>query len=231
MRETCWRCYRPIKLCLCERVHSFETNTRFVILMHPMEAKKMRIATGRLSHLSLKNSEIIVGINFDESDRVKELINSNENECYILYPGDEMLFSKDLKQNGKKKIIFVIDGTWPCAKKMMKLSTCLHSLPRISFNFNGTSRFAVKAQPGEYCLSTLESLVALISEMESAEIEGKHTLEGIQKMTELLDHLVEVQIAFASDESVPGYRKKAYKKAQDKQAFKKWQERSLFFKG
>ena len=105
--------------------------------MHPMEFKKEKVGTGRFSHLILKNSEVIVDISFDENKRLQEILTDPDYQTFLLYPGHETIdLGTDVlkaKLSGRAQFL-VIDGTWPCAKKMMKLSRSLHSLPRVSFD-------------------------------------------------------------------------------------------------
>ena len=51
------------------------TRTKFVILMHPYEHKRVKANTGRLTHLCLADSELHLGIGFDEQyhDRIFQL--------------------------------------------------------------------------------------------------------------------------------------------------------------
>ena len=65
-RETCYRCFWPKHLCWCDSIQPMDTRTRFVFLMHPKEFKQEKAATGRLTHLCLTNSEIQMGIAFDD---------------------------------------------------------------------------------------------------------------------------------------------------------------------
>ena len=54
--------------------------------MHPKEAYKQKIGTGRLTHLSLIDSELIIGVDFTENDAVNSYIN---NPAY--YPNRHMV--------------------------------------------------------------------------------------------------------------------------------------------
>ena len=42
--------------------------------MHPKEAYKQKTGTGRLAHLTLEDSEIIVGVDFTDNPRLNTLI-------------------------------------------------------------------------------------------------------------------------------------------------------------
>lgn len=228
-RQVCYRCRRPEVACFCKDLKSIDTHTRFVILMHPKEAKKEKVGTGRLSHVLLKNSEIIVGENFDDNEKVQSLINDSENACMILYPGnDSHNITNEKLTITKKLIIFIIDGTWPCAKSMMRDSKTLHLIPKISFDNSCESLFKIKQQPAKYCLSTIESLFYLIqglkkSDLENNELQNEVLLEGLNK-------IVEFQIACANDPKKSHYRKKGGYKAPSLRApSKKHLQRKVVF--
>ena len=83
-REECPVCRRAKKHCLCRYIKQFDNPFHFVILMSVAEAKYQRTGSGRLAHLTLKNSEIITGNDFTEDRRVNEIINDeNESSSYF----------------------------------------------------------------------------------------------------------------------------------------------------
>ena len=71
--------------------------------MHPMEFKKEKVGTGRFSHLILKNSEIIVGIEFDQNNEFLKALKDTRYDSYLLYPGDQSLVISEI-QNSSKRI-------------------------------------------------------------------------------------------------------------------------------
>jgi DTW domain-containing protein len=177
--RTCFKCYWFEEKCWCHLIEPFATETRFVILMHPKEARKERLGTGRICRATLVNSEIIIGIDFTENAQVNALIRDPGNACMVLYPGEKTLnISTDdiaplsaMAEAGRKRILFLVDGTWQCAKKMMTLSPNLRSLPRISFTAPHESIFEIKEQPAAYCLSTLESIHFFLNEADRRGVE------------------------------------------------------------
>ena len=228
----CLTCRRRLLTCICDHIHPFKTASRFIILMHPMEFKKEKVGTGRFSHLILENSEVLVDVGFDENPRLHELLNDPEYESFVLYPGVETidLGTTELKDKLQRKAqFFVIDGTWPCAKKMMKLTTLLHDLPRVSFRNDRISEFKVKHQPMPGCLSTVESLHQVIQELNRMGLE--ETGSAHENLMEVFRHTVNQQIQLASDPTRQGYRKKPFSAPEERRISKKWQERLLFFKG
>jgi DTW domain-containing protein YfiP len=211
-RQVCYRCFRPTKNCHCSDIKAFDTNTRFVILMHPKEARKVKLGTGRLTHLYLNNSEILQGVDFTEDKRVNRLIEDPAHFPMILYPGEnstditKFQFPDDIA-NSKTILVFVIDASWPLAKKILKESSNLEALPKIHFRPQGPSRYVIKKQPHEYCLSTIESVYFLLEKLNELGIEkcrGQH-----RSLLDSLDKICRLQMECTADASLPGYRKNA----------------------
>lgn len=234
----CYRCVRLLRNCLCSQIKPFQTNIQFILLMHPKEAKREKIGTGRISHLFLSNSKIISGVDFSENNEVKALIADPNNYCAILYPGDEAVNLSDvsenklneLKNNGKRWVVFLIDGTWPCAKKMMKLSHNLRALPRFSFSAKHTSIFEIKEQPADFCLSTLESIHFFISECNRQGIENTNQQED--HMIRVFRMLIDYQKECASNPNLTSYSKakRGYTKKEERTRTKKWLTRNIVLK-
>ena len=228
----CLKCRRRLLTCVCKLIKPFETRSRFVILMHPMEFKKEKVGTGRFSHLILKNSEIIVDVGFDENPRFKEILSDERYHTVVLYPGIKTIDLSRAESRcdlGDKPLQFiVIDGTWPCAKKMMKLTTLLHHIPRVSFNTLRISEFQVKHQPMPGCLSTVESIHQVILDLNKLELENTMNLE--ENLMEVFRYTVKQQMELALDPNRQGYRKKPFTAPGERKISKKWESRLLFFK-
>ncbi len=228
----CLVCRRRLVTCLCPHIVPFDTTSRFIILMHPKEFKREKIGTGRFTHLILKNSKIIVDVGFDENVEFQKLLADQEYETFVLYPGETVI---DLsgenvaeKLGPKKQQFVVIDGTWPCAKKMMKLSTCLHYVPRVSFKLGRRSEFSIKHQPHPDCLSTVESIHQVLLDLNRAGVESTQGRE--ENLMLVFRETVRMQKELASDPTREGYRRKPFSFPEERRMSKKWTERSLFFK-
>lgn len=183
-REKCYKCYRPQKSCMCQYIQKIETNTRFIIIMHPKEFKKTKNNTGRFTHLSLPNSKIYIGIDFNEHDEINALIDDKNNNCFVLYPHKDSikLNHQTIQEKNKKNIIFIIDSTWPCSNKILAVSKNLSKLPKVSFEHNKASAYKIKTQPNKYCLSTIESTLCIL------ELLNHHKIENIEQ--ELFDRFL-----------------------------------------
>lgn len=237
--DFCYKCFRVKTNCLCHLIKPFNTQTRFVILMHPMEAKKEKMGTGRISMACLQNSEMITGIDFSNDEAVNKIINDPKNHCVVLYPGEKSInVSKDdvtsllsLKNFQKQLVVFLIDGTWPCAKKMMKLSKNINSLPRVSFTATHESLFAIKEQPAEFCLSTLESIHFYLSE--SARRGLENLIDEHDNMLEVFKEMIQFQIQCALNPSQSSYRSNrgGYSEKSERTKSKKWGSNRIIYKG
>lgn len=204
-RCICSTCFQPDFGCYCSHVHNFDPKINFVILIHPVEAKR-RIATGRMSHLCLKNSFLIKGQNYSTSSLVDELIQDTNYHSVMLYPGAtsknlSLMFEhekKNLFPTDKKLRIFVLDGTWATAKKMIKHSENLKALPRICFSPSKPSNFRVRKQPDINCYSTIEAIhhtIELIGESQGFAVQEREH----DKLINVFDHMVEKQLSFVRE--------------------------------
>ena len=228
----CLTCRRRLRTCLCAYIRPFETNSRFLILTHPMEFKKEKVGTGRFSHLILKNSEILVDVGFDENKRFLSLLADPDYETFVLYPGEKTLNLSDpdlsQKWSPKKKQFVVIDGTWPCAKKMMKLTRVLHHIARVSFTTDRISEFKVKHQPMPGCLSTVESLHQVLADLNRIGLEDSKNAH--ENLMDVFRKTVEQQIELAQDPARQGYRRKPFSLPENRKVSKKWESRLVFFR-
>lgn len=163
-RARCYRCYRPSSSCMCPYVRPVKTRTKFVVLMHPKEFKKIKNGTGHLTHLSLENSELHLGIDFSSHKRVNELIDDPGNRCFLLYPSQKSLPLErgGIARTASNTVIFLLDATWDCSKKMLRMSKNLQALAHIGFEHTKRSEFEIKTQPDEHCLSTIESALCVL---------------------------------------------------------------------
>lgn len=234
---TCYNCFWIRENCRCHLIKPFATNARFVILMHTMEAKREKLGTGRICKATLLNSEIIVGIDFTRNDRVNAILSDPGNHCMVMYPGVNSLnISKDdvaplveSRNSGRKLVIFLIDGTWGCAKKMMKLSLNVKSLPRVSFSASHKSIFYIKEQPADYCLSTLESIHFYLAEADRRGVESLPDRPH-DNLIVVFQSMIDFMVKCALDPDRSRYRggvAKGYTLPSERVKRKKWTQRKI----
>lgn len=232
-RKVCLQCLRPPRACFCAQLESFKTQTRFILLMHPKEAKKEKVGTGRLSHICLENSKIIVGESFTNNKEVNHLLADENYAPFVLYPGEESLnlshgsLDGEYSASDKKLLVFIIDATWSCAKSMMRESSNLHGLKKISFDVRSLSQFTIKHQPDKYCLCTIESIYYLIEELIKGDIEQASVKHSVLLLA--LSKLNQFQIDCSNDPSLPSYRRGTYKDPSLRKMSLKWIDRKICF--
>src|SRR5688500_6360293 len=90
MREYCAACKKPTSTCYCAYIRPFSSSIRFVILIHHEEARRS-VATGRMAHLCVLNSDLFVGTDFTEHEGVNALLSDPNNYPVVLYPGSKAI--------------------------------------------------------------------------------------------------------------------------------------------
>lgn len=225
-RILCATCVQPDFACYCSQIAPFDPGINFVVLIHPLEAKR-RIATGRMSHLSLKNSFLIKGQDYTHNALVNELIEDSEYESVILYPGAASHNLSELNNEDKQRLfankklrVFVIDGTWATARKMIRLSSNLKKLPRICFSPAKPSNFRVRKQPNSHCYSTIEAIHQTIELM--GDVQGFSVRERLHdRLLIAFDFMVERQLTFIKESqqsSANTYRRELHHRELKKQS-------------
>jgi DTW domain-containing protein YfiP len=184
---------------------------KLVFLTHPHEARKVRAGTGRFAALSLNGSEIHVGVTFDDDPAVLALLGDPRHLPVLLYPGpgardlDAAPLSRaDL--GGRRLLVVLLDATWTLARKMLRESPLLRSLPQITFSPRARSRYVIKRQPGPRCLSTLEAAHELLLALERS---GLDRYERPRQMLDAFAAMQEFQLRSASGRRAPRTRRTA----------------------
>lgn len=220
MSEKCYSCFRPKETCYCKYIKPVKTNIKFVFLMHPMEAYKQRTGTGRLAHLSLPNSEIIIGVDFTEDKRLNSLLNDTKYFPVVMFPDDDAWTAtkirnkKDivtpekkfnsvrdmpttLKQaiGNRQLLVVLVDGTWACAKKMLKLSKNVMALQKVSFDAGYKTEYTFKKEPAEDYISTIETCYYLIKELQEVGIcVVENNSDSVESLMHVFRKMVAVQL-------------------------------------
>ncbi|MEY2879180.1 MAG: hypothetical protein RLZZ15_1560 [Verrucomicrobiota bacterium] len=193
------------------------TRTKFVFLMHPYEFKRVKANTGRLTHLCLRDSELHLGIGFDEHEAVQSLINNPANFPVLLYPSRE---ARDLSKGelsgadlaGRRLVVFLLDATWRLVRPMLRTSLTLQRLPRIMFSNAAPSRYVIKRQPEPGCLSTLEATHELLVALDRT---GLDAYAQPEQLLGLFQRMQEFQIQRTAENALRGDRRHARRVVSD----------------
>ena len=198
--------------------------------MHPKEYKREKNGTGHMTKLQLENSEIIIGIDFTNNKRVNEILAKKQSRSFLLYPGNDN-FNLSIRKSseiislmGDHAYIFILDGTWPCARKMLKLSKNLQKLKRVSFDNKITSKFIIKQQPDSLCLSTIESVYTVLNLLKEGDIEECDTKGFLVPFEKMIEY--QVDYILNPDNN---YISSAKREILPKNRYKKNPQRSIIF--
>lgn len=230
-RKNCYKCMRPSSTCICKHISPVQTKTRFIILMHPKEHKKEKNGTGHMTTLQLENSEIIVGVDFTNNSRVNEILTKENSSSFLLYPGKDN-FNLSVRKSselrpfmGENPNLFILDGTWPCARKMLKLSKNLQQLKRVSFDNEIKSKFIFKQQPEPLCLSTIESVYTVINLLKEGALEQCETKDFLIPF----EKMIEYQVEYILNPNINSYRPSTTGKVTPRDRYKKKTQRNTVF--
>lgn len=175
--------------------------------MHPKEYRKTKNGTGHFTHKSLINSELFIGIDFSNHEKLNSIINNPLNETFILYPDNKSInLNHQTIKNDKNIVLILIDSTWSCSKKILRVSKNLQKLKKVSFENSKTSDFKIKTQPNKFCLSTIESTQYVLKLLNLHKIE-KINDNSIKKFAKPFNKMVEYQIKCADIENKIRYKK------------------------
>lgn len=207
-RPLCLTCRKSASTCYCSRIRAFDAAPEFVILIHPKENRK-RVGTGRLTHLCLSNSVLLSGVDFTRNEAVSRILADPGNWPVVLYPGPAAIdvsrgaaaTFEELVPRGKKLVVFVLDGSWSCAKKMLRVSANLRQLPQIRFDPPHRSTYRIRRQPRDICFSTVEAVHFMIDQLGASE--RWKSGAGHENLLEVFRHLVERQLSHVAG---PGQR-------------------------
>ena len=194
-RATCPHCQRPERVCYCAHLTSIATRTRVVLLQHPRE-EDMAIGTARMASLCLPNSELHVGIDFEDSPALRRALSDPERPAALLYPGEG---AADVLRDPPKGPItlVVVDGTWWQASKLVRKNTTLAKLPRYAFAAPSPSEYRIRREPDAAYVSTIEALAHVLGILEGDP-------ERLQGLLRPFRAMIDKQIEFAT--SVRGAR-------------------------
>lgn len=180
--------------CYCAHLSPTPSRTRVVFLQHPRE-RRVAFGTARMAHLALPNSELHVGVEFDDHPRVRALAAEPEGQTVVLYPAPDAVEPETLPSNVCRNLL-VIDGTWIQARKMFARSTLLRSLPRIGFAPYLPSRYRIRREPAPHCRATIEAVVEALERLE-------HDDMRFRPMLHAFDHMVEQQVHYKERQPNP----------------------------
>jgi hypothetical protein len=127
-RAMCAHCLRPQSTCICGWVTRVDSEVEVLVLMHPMEVANAK-NSGRLLHLCLPNSALVVGEAFDAAT-LESLLFAGARQPVLLYPAGEGAPALPGPDDGvptrpERLRLVALDATWRKSRKMLHLNPLL----------------------------------------------------------------------------------------------------------
>ncbi|PML80864.1 tRNA-uridine aminocarboxypropyltransferase [Enterovibrio norvegicus] len=190
----CEQCGKAKRACICHTITTIPCDIPLIILQHPSEVHQP-IGTARILSLSLTNSRLFVGEDFSNNDALNTLLDPRSGVDYVvLYPSDDAisLSSENTEiitgEDGYKRGLILLDGTWRKAYKMYQLSKNLHALPAVKLDEIEQGNYRIRKSPKESGLSTVEAGFYALSAMT-----GEQT--RFHPLMAAFDSMIEFQIS------------------------------------
>ena len=159
-RKVCSTCKRPPSVCYCSALLEVANQINVLIIQHPLE-QKHPFNTGRMAHLCLKNSNLIVAEHLSD-ERLDKILSV---PSALLYPSLNWL--PEVEQlDSKLEQLIVIDSNWSKSKKMLHINPKLQALPRLSLRIHGKSNYQIRKSNMCESLSTIESIAQALTQLE-----------------------------------------------------------------
>ena len=152
-RPICPNCEFLKIRCLCSHKSIIDNKTQLIILQHPNE-QKHPLNTVKLMKMCFINILILTGEDFTNDEELNLIIEKNLNSIALVYPDQDCSSKKEMKDI---KVLILLDGTWKKTYKIFSLSKNLHTLPRITFQENASSKYRIRSTSKKNAVSTLEA--------------------------------------------------------------------------
>lgn len=150
-----------------------------------------------------------MGSDFDNHQAVQDLIHDARYFPMLLYPGRDAIDLSDRGAlsgflDGRQLLVILLDATWRSARRMFNRSPSLQRLPRLGIMSGEKSRYLIKKQPHDWCLSTIEAAHELMKALDRA---GLDSYARPDQMLDLFDRMQQHQISCMQDPARQNYRR------------------------
>ncbi|KAJ0975603.1 hypothetical protein J5N97_017568 [Dioscorea zingiberensis] len=198
-REICFDgCGRPSSVCICPYLppSPIPTSTRVLVLHHPHELRRNRLATLPVLKRSLLHLHSLPGRRLHPSS--SPLLPSPSSTPLLLFPSPNstplsLWASQNPPLSRKNLVLIVLDGTWAQAKEMAAASApflssiaATHVSLGMDESVEGESPFesdlVLKKEPFKGCVSTLEAVARALRVLEPDENVGVEVEEVLLRI-------------------------------------------------
>lgn len=154
---------------MCDRITSYQTSRRVLILQHPQEQDAL-LGSAQLLTASLPKAQLVVGLSWRNLAHALGEPDVDPRRWAVLFPdreasGDQITTrSGALVDPASLDGIIALDGTWSKAKTLWWRNPWLNKLRRVSIKPAQPSIYGrLRAEPRRDYVSTLESVTAALT--------------------------------------------------------------------
>jgi DTW domain-containing protein len=161
--DVCELCHRPRVACVCDRIVSYPTERRVLVLQHPQE-RDVVLGSAQILAASLPKASLVVGLSWRNlAHALGEEV--DERRWAVLFPERDGAESANRKvQPASLEGLVVLDGTWSKAKTLLFRNPWLHRLGRLTLSPSKPSIYGrLRAEPRRELVSTLESVASALT--------------------------------------------------------------------
>lgn len=168
-RAVCPTCLRALSACICRWIAPVAPEAALLVLLHPLETGNAK-NSGRLLHLGVAASKLIVGETFD-AEVLDGLLHADGRTPVLLYPqtpDDRNLPPPPALPSLPASMLrlVVLDATWRKSRKMLYLNPALQKLPRLALNDVAPSNYRIRKAHAPHQLSSLEAAAQALGQLE-----------------------------------------------------------------
>jgi DTW domain-containing protein len=167
--STCDVCRRPTVACVCDRIVSYPTKRRVLILQHPQEQDAL-LGSAQILVASLPKAKLVVGLSWRNFGAALGEEGVDARRWAVLFPDSKSEGGEVAGRSGavvpppSLEGIVVLDGTWSKAKTLWWRNPWLTKLNRMTLKPSKPSIYGgLRAEPRREFVSTLESVAAALT--------------------------------------------------------------------
>jgi len=165
--KRCELCRVSINYCICSMSPETTSEVGFLMLMYDTEVLKPS-NTGRLIADVIPDSFAFLWSRTEENEELLKVLQDDKWQPIVVFPKEyaneeQIVFDGEVnKEEGKRPLFIMLDGSWREAKKMFRKSPYLQGLPVLSFDINNlssdrtTSRYHLRKAANNNQLATAE---------------------------------------------------------------------------
>jgi DTW domain-containing protein YfiP len=162
-RPECPQCLRAASTCICALARPVATGVAVLLIQHPLEVRTAK-GTGRLLHLSLPGSALLVGETFEPGE-LDAVLHADGRQPLLLYPGAAAAGAVGMPPARLRLV--VIDATWRKSRKILHCNPVLAALPRLALD-GVAGAYRIRKAHAPHQLSTLEAAAHALARLDPA---------------------------------------------------------------